>query len=507
MNRKPMIVILCVLSLFILMSGVIVNASPLYQNEGEIELVLPEVQEDEAAAEMSSNETIILVTENDSGDDEEIVTKNEGTGAEEAVEENFSETEEGAEDVKEPGVPIPENPKGSFSSHAMGFYWTPAENTDRYEVYWRNDKGNQDTLQLENDDWTCQMNRCIVYTELPSDGNYTWVVTAFNENGNVNSDEAAFTVNTSVPSPDAYRPNTALDGQKPLIFEWEDLGSNVSDYRIQIADSVTDLVVFDKRCGVDTVLHINGECYLETGEYLSEGTYQWRVQGINGTASSEWSQWMAFRVSCALCSSGTYQNSTSAVLYPRGVALDGNPSFTWKSLTGALSYQIDVKDSNGEMILSEEVLPNRCLIETCSFVPEISLTPGEMYTWTVGAYGWNGSFWGADDDSFVVTSVPEMKDFSFVGPESNTSLDPDNQQIIWTDPGVNTPVFRLGIRDENDEWQFITDLTREEAWCDSVTCSIQFQSIPTGEDYEIVLIPYSEYNTPGEAVALTFNNK
>lgn len=507
MNQKPNIFMLCVLMLFVLLTGSVVNASPLYQNEDEIELVMPEQQENDVVSELSADETITLVTEKGSEDEEEIVIKNEQSESEETADEKLSETEGNTEDVKVPGLPIPKNPEGSFTSHAMGFYWTPAENTDRYEVYWRNDKGNQETLELENDDWTCQMGRCTIYTELPTDGNYTWTVTAFNENGEMKTDEVMFTVKTPVPSPDAYRPNTALDGQKPLIFEWEDLGSNVSDYRIQIADSTTDLICFDKRFGVDAVRHINGECYLETDEYLSEGTYQWRVQAINGAAVSEWSSWMGFSVTCVSCSGGAYQNSTSAALYPKGVALDVNPRFSWKALTGALSYQIDIKDSNGEMIFSEEVLPTSCLIETCSYVPDISLTPGELYSWTIGAYGWNGSFWGADNDSFVVTSVPEMTDFSFVGPESNTSLDPDNQQIIWTDPGVNTPVFRLGIRDENDEWQFITDLTREEAWCDSVTCSIQFQSIPTGEDYEIVLIPYSEYNTPGEAVTLTFNNK
>ena len=51
MNQKPMIFILCVLMLFILMTGSVVNASPLYQDEGEIELILPEEQEDEAISD------------------------------------------------------------------------------------------------------------------------------------------------------------------------------------------------------------------------------------------------------------------------------------------------------------------------------------------------------------------------------------------------------------------------------------------------------------------------
>ena len=528
MNQKSMAFLACVLIIFVLMIGAsAVNASPYRQTEGEIALELPESTETADENETGEDEEITLVIERkpeaeSAGAEENTVENAENPEAESAgTEENTVEnaenpeaesigaeenTAENTETPELPAVPVPENPKGNFSSHAMGFYWAPAENADHYEVNWRNDKGHQDILRTENDDWTCQAGRCIVYAELPADGNYTWTVTAFNEGGEAKSDEVSFNVKIDVPSADPYRPGSALDSSRPLVFEWEDAGSAVSAYRIQAVNSATDEVCFDKTYSTDAVRHINGECYLESGDYFPSGTYQWRVQSVRGSSVSDWSAWKAFELTCAACLSGSYQNSASAAFYPKGVAVGTNPRFIWKALTGALSYQLELKDSEGTVLFYEEVLPTSCLIETCSYEPELTLTPGETYSWTIEAYGWNGSFWGKDDDSFTVAAVPEMNEFSFVGPENNASLDPDNQQIIWTDPGVETPVFRLGIRDENDEWQFITDLTREDAWCDSITCSIQFQSIPAGENYEIILIPYSEFNTPGQAVTLTFNN-
>ena len=550
MNQKSMTLTVCVLIIFILMIGAsAVNASPYRQTEGEITPELPVSTETAAVAGDGDEEEITLVIErkpeaestaeaenpvetaddtaDNAGDPETESTAEaenpaetaddtaenaEDPEAESAVTienpvENTDETAENAETPEPPEAPVPENPKGSFSSHAMGFYWAPAKNAEYYEINWRDDKGHQDILRAENDDWTCQAGRCIVYAELPTDGNYTWTVTAFNENGDAKSEEVNFTVKTEVPSADPYRPASALDSSRPLIFEWEDAGSAVSAYRIQVVNSETDEVCFDKTYSTDAVRHINGECYLETGEYFPSGIYQWRVRGMRGSSASEWSAWKAFELTCAACVSGNYQNSTSAAFYPQGVALGPNPRFVWKALTGALSYQLEVKDSAGTVLFYEEVLPTNCLIETCSYVPELTLTTGETYSWAIEAYGWNGSFWGRDDDFFTAAAVPEMKEFSFVGPENNASLDPDNQQIIWTDPGVETPVFRLGIRDENDEWQFITDLNRQDAWCDGITCSIQFRSIPAGENYEIVLIPYSEFNTPGTPVTLTFNNE
>ena len=116
MNQKSMTFWACVLIIFVLMIGAsAVNASPWKQTEGEITLELPESSETPEKTETGEDEEITLVIEREP----------EGESA--AAEENPAET---AEAPEPPEVPVPENPKGSFSSHAMGFYWAPAKNAE-----------------------------------------------------------------------------------------------------------------------------------------------------------------------------------------------------------------------------------------------------------------------------------------------------------------------------------------------------------------------------------------
>ena len=476
MNRKrifiPVILIFSIAC--ILMSDFrMISAAPALQTEGETEAV--------------------------PADDAEITLQNEETPVPDEEEKPLPEP---------PEAPVGENPQGNFASRAMGFYWEPSQNADYYEVSWKNDQGYSETLQLKNDDWTCRMNRCIVYTELPSDGNYTWTVSAVNEGGSTASEELQFTIPALVPTPDAYRPDAAHPSHKPLIFEWEDAGSNVSAYRIQAAETDNYQICLDLWYDENSINHVNGVCYLETDIYLPSGSYVWRVQGSNSTSVSNWSSWVPFTVTCAECDLGTYLNTATAAVYPIGISTDTAARFVWKTVTGAQSYQLEVKDAQEVILLDENVSAANCRLELCTYSPDLTFTDGERYTWSISTYGWNNSFWGSANGAFVCR-IPagEIDDISFISAEDNMALDPDNAQIIWTDPGAEAVSFRIGIRSSEGEWSFISDLSREDAWCDGITCSIQFYTIPDDSDYEIVVIPYSEFNVPGNAAVLSFSSR
>ena len=427
------------------------------------------------------------------------------SGEPEAEPENPETAEEEKEPVPEPLAPVPVNPKGEFASKAMGFYWTPSENAEYYEVSWKNDRGHEGKEQFSAEDWTCRMGECIIYTELPSDGNYTWTVTAVNESGSASSEETEFSLQAVIPVPDVYRPNTTVGNQRPLTFEWEDVRYNVSSYRIQAADMETDEICLDKWYPVDRIKFINGVSYLETGDYLGSGSYIWRVQGKNDSRVSDWSSWAEFSVSCPDCTTGSYLNTVPNVISPAGIITNQNPVFKWQVLTGAQQYGLKIKDAQGNEIFSETIPPENCLIELCEYRPDLTLPAKGDYTWTVSAYGYNNSLWGSSEAQITLTDQSAMNPISFVGASENMTLDPNNRQIIWTDPGRQTASFRLGIRAENGDWLFIGDLSREDAWCDGITCSIQFHTIPEGTGYTITVIPYSEFNRPGTAITHTFS--
>ena len=480
--KSKHIFILCTLILAMAIGTFSAMAAPAPQTESEVEL-LNEVT-DENPQDSVSEEAAAAQTEPE---------------AEVEVEEEIL--------PDPPEAPILENPQGEFYSKAMGFYWAPSLNAEQYELHWENDRGYEDTVAMENDDWTCQMGRCILYAELPSDGNYTWTVSAVNAGGSAESEAMTFSVPSILMAPAAYRPNAALSNQKPITFEWEDVGRNALAYRIQVVDVTTDQIRFDNVYSVDAFNHTNGVCFLETEDYLASGSYVWRVQALSETAASNWSSWAAFSVNCTECNSGAYLNTTTAAVYPSGTITETEIQFVWQVITGAQSYQLEIKDSKEVILLDESVSNENCDIELCRFVPETEFSIGESYTWTINAYGWNNSFWGSAKGAFAIADAnTELTEISFIGPEQNASLDPENQQIIWSDPGMTTTFFRIGIRDASEEYAFVTDLSRDAAWCDGITCSIQFHDIPEGDNYEIVVIPYSEFILPGTAIVLDFSN-
>lgn len=489
MNRKRIFLIFCLMSLCVFICALTAAAAP--QSQIEIENI-------------SANEDV--------PEDIQIVRNTDDAGGEQAepavsAEEPAPAQEEPAPEVPAPGVPVPQAPKGSTASREIGFYWTPAENAEHYEVHWRNDQGNEFTLKLDGDDWTCRAGRCIIYEELPINDNYTWTVSAVNESGSAVSEELSFSVLANIPAPTAYLPNTTLGSQKPLTFQWDDVRANAREFRVQVMDSDSGRVCFDRWYPIDQMLLINGMCILDTDEYLSAGSYAWRVMERNDLARSNWSGWTAFSVKCNDCELGTYLNTTTAAIAPKGMVTDNRMTFYWQTVTGAFNYQLKISRSDGtEELLDREISPENCTIDLCSFTPELEFETGESYEWTVITHGWNNVFWGSDSESFTVAALTVMNAVEFYPLPENTALDADNQQIVWTDPGQDTASFRVGVSGADGEWLFVGDLTREEAWCDGLTCSIQFRTIPEGEHYAVTVIPYSEFNLPGEAVTMEFNN-
>ena len=215
MNRKRIFLMICLLSFLILTSSL--TAAAALRAQIEIE----NLPEEETAAE----------------EEIQIVRNAEDGGAEQpepAVSAEEPAAEEPAAAVPAPGVPVPQAPRGSTPSREIGFYWTPAENAEHYEVHWSNDQGNEFTLELAGDDWTCRSGRCIIYEELPINDNYKWTVTAVNESGSAASEELSFSVLANIPAPTAYLPNTVLGNQKPLTFQWDDVRAN-ADHRPLVA--------------------------------------------------------------------------------------------------------------------------------------------------------------------------------------------------------------------------------------------------------------------------------
>ncbi len=427
-----------------------------------------------------------------------------GTPAEEALTEEAPAEE--APVTVPPSAPSPDYPVDTETGELIGFYWTPSENAEHYEIRWKRSDGTEGSSELKAEDGTCAAGRCITYEQMPGEGSYTWTVTAVNEAGTAVFEEAAFTVRAGVPAPEAYRPASAVSSQRGITFEWEDAGSAATEYRIQAAVRETGRICADRTIPTDRIWIGNGLCYLETDIYLPEGNYSWRVQAGNGTDVSGWSGWVDFQVNCPDCLLGTYLNTVTAGIYPNGRITETGPAFEWLAVTGATYYLLNVTDAEGAVLLDEKVPASNCTLTTCSFDPELTLDTGKAYRWTVSTYGGYDARWGTYEGTAEPAEPAVFTgEISFVYPAENGGLDPEIPLIIWTDPGKSAAAFRLEIRDEAGEGLYYGDLTRDEAWCDGKTCSIVFMEIPEGKGFTISVTPISESNLPGGSVSLTFN--
>lgn len=434
-----------------------------------------------------------------------VFLQEEAAAEESPAEEPAAESAEEQAEVEAPAAPAAEYPKETETGRQVGFYWTPSEGAESYEVKWKNDSGTESSLELDAGDATCQEGRCIAFDEVPGDGTYTWTVTAVNAGGSAASEEAEFFVRASLPAPDAYRPNTPLNSQKQLVFEWEDIRNNASDYRIQVMDRTTDRILMDQWYPVSGMYVGNGLCYMESAYYLPTGVYAWRVKGRNASAESDWSAWVDFQTTCPDCQTGVYVNTNTSAVYPLGETVDLSPKFEWLAVTGAAYYMLQVNAPDGSTIADVSVNPTFCGLEACSFDSGLSLEPGSTYDWSVSTYGGNNGRWGTDAVSLTVVQEAAVNDIAFVGPEDGGKPDEENPQIIWTDPGSSAASFRLVILDAAGNALFFSDVAREDAWCDGKTCSIVFRSIPEGEGYRIFITPYSETNAAGSTISLTFS--
>lgn len=405
-----------------------------------------------------------------------------------------------------PGVPVQKEPNATLYSRNVGFYWYPSSNAEYYTVNWWNDRGNSGSLRQNQTDSTCQLNLCIVKTTLPSEGNYSWTVTAANNKGTAASGTMSFRVAAQqIKAPNVYLPNGTVASQSNLFFEWENIESGVTEYRLQVVDKYSGVSRLDAWYSVNNIYRGGGICYIVPNVYLTTGTYSWRVKARAGTTESEWSSWLDFYLYDANYSTPA-ANTVPTPTYPTGTINELKPNYQWKAVTGAAYYQLIVYDSASTSVVNVTVPSSNCTSGTCSFTPNVSLQNNGSYRWMVSAYGANGSYWGYADASFNVGTITiQQQSIVFITPQNNGILDPNTHKIIWSDPGATVSSFRVEIQNAAGNTMLQADLTRANALCDGITCSIQFRTIPSGNGYQMFVTPYANGLATGKASTLTFS--
>jgi uncharacterized repeat protein (TIGR01451 family) len=89
---------------------------------------------------------------------------------------------------------------------------------------------------------------------------------------------------------------------------------------------------------------------------------------------------------------------------PSGTITNRLPTFNWTGETGVVSYWLWVTDqSTGKVVVSQQNLPGS------SYTPTTALTPGDNFTWWIGAAGSGGTTtWSAGQDFSIALPAPSI---------------------------------------------------------------------------------------------------
>ena len=404
-----------------------------------------------------------------------------------------------------PEAPVLECPKGRYIKRELGFYWAPSKYAESYTVNWRDNKGHNGSMTLSNSDPTCKSGRCIIHAKMPGEGYYVWSVTAKNATGKATSKEMKFEIGSNISTPSTHSPNGTIGNNRYVAFEWTDVEDGAVEYHIQVVGKYDNRFYMDRWFRVKDIYVGRGICYVQTDLFLPAGTYCWRVQARNNSFSSGWSEWRDFTVQ-SYYNPYAYTNTVPSTTYPAGTITILNPQFQWRTLTGASYYTVKLVGPNGSTLFERQVpASGTCTTELCTWNPNFTLPGNGLYSWSVSGYGTNGSLWGSASGSFTVQAEIKLNPMSFLSPVPNGYLNPESPVIIWTDPGEAAVMFTVEIFGPTNKLLLNANLNREQAWCDGISCTIQFQSIPDGQNYRIAVTPYTELNTKGQTIQLVFN--
>lgn len=188
----------------------------------------------------------------------------------------------------------------------------------------------------------------------------------------------------SVPTLASPASNALLTNLSPKL-DWNNssvpLGTTFDHYRLQVATDLAfvNLILDQNITGLST----NSDFTLAS-PLSSNSRYYWRVSAYNTTEQySAWSAVWSFRTALDA------PILTAPAL--NEIMLTTRPTFTWGSVTGATSYNLQASVAANFGTLAVNITAS-----TSSYTPTSGLIPGRLLYWRVRSNGTNGpSLWSA----------------------------------------------------------------------------------------------------------------
>ncbi len=213
--------------------------------------------------------------------------------------------------------------------------------------------------------------------ELP-DGIYQWKITAMNASSHTSPQVYGFSVDTGGDISDRQvtiiAPTPGIEmGTGKVAFAWEPL-RGAEKYRLTVVSPSFDNVqIFvDDMTVTETVVRMD----------LADGTYQWRIQGLNAT-----SQTVPQANSFSVKTDSDIRDKNVNVISPKeGAVLTGPElTFLWDRLAGAEEYKVTIVSPSFGNIA--QVVDDRSLSDNSFKI----ILPEGIYQWRIQAVNGNYS--------------------------------------------------------------------------------------------------------------------
>ncbi|MBF0380390.1 MAG: cadherin repeat domain-containing protein [Magnetococcales bacterium] len=395
-------------------------------------------------------------------------------------------------------------PNGTITESTPTFKWSSTSGAVYYQLRIINNVGSDihkkwytaATVNCSGSEASCSYKPDLIFT----DSSYSWFITPWTTSSGGESSAITFTVDTQVSIPGTPTPISPIDATSDTTptYSWGATSSS-THYTLKVTGSsgtIINQLYSNSELGCEVG---SGTCSITPDETLSLGSsYSWTIQPYNNTESLSGSVSDTATFSVALNTP-----ATPSPLTPLGNITDKTPPYIWQASEYSTDYILVVKDSNGNAVINQSYSTDELGCEvgsgTCTITPDVELSNGESYSWTLLPFNSDGSVTGtvSNDANFSVQITPGTPTPS----SPSGSTDTLTPTFIWA-ATQNSTDYTLVVTDGSstiiNQTYNISELGCLEG---SGTCSINPSVILTdGKSYSWTLLAS---NSDGPVVGTT----
>jgi hypothetical protein len=293
-------------------------------------------------------------------------------------------------------APAAMTPSGTISTTTPTFTWEQAPGANGIELQITGPGGFTSGLSFSfaGSVATCNGTTCSAgppHLSFPfvDGGTYTWRVSAGVPGGfTLYGPAATFTVRTSSsppPAPTTLLPSGIMSTRTPT-YSWNAI-PGLSSYQLLVQNTAGVMVDLTYAPGAANCSTGSGICSVTPSTALANGTiYNWFVRATNALGTGPWSAPRQIEVSIAgqIPAIPTSISPTSAITTT-------TPLYVWNPVADATTYRLQVTQAGGGIVFSLPYTTELACTTTCSINPNVQLTNGQSYTWSVSAANASGS--------------------------------------------------------------------------------------------------------------------